>query len=270
MALRTKAVVLSIIFVFVFALLQVIDLSEVWALKQEITKALIMTIVFFIGLYWVLGFKVRGIRFITILGYPSFIIFIQTLFIELIIFQNVARITAKTASMGVLVIFAVSTYLLILTINILNVSHVKRIPLVQAAKAANFLYALFSAYFAFLLILRSVIDDIPRIMLLVFVSFFITLSVFWFKRESLRQWLGETLVVVFCLATVFLIFMLWPLSVEVSGMFYIVVFYILLGLGLEERETTSLLMRIEYFLLIIFAIIFVLKFAVWGINGSIF
>jgi hypothetical protein len=269
MKLRTRAFVLTLLFIFVFVLLQTIDLSRVTSFNQEVLKALAVSLVFLGGLYWVLHFKVKGIRLITILGYSSYLVFIQSLFLELIVFQNVGRISEKTVSIIILIIFGLLIHFLILTVNILNVSYISNIPLAQAAKAANFLYTLSGAYFSFLLILRSGAGAFWKLIAFTAVVFLLTLNLFWFKKESFRQLIGETVAVVFALVTLFVGFLLWPLPVEVSTMFYMIVFYILLGLGLEERETTSTLMRVEYAALLGIAVFLLLKLAVWGINGPI-
>jgi len=252
----------------VYVVLQVVDLGKVINLNQEIVKALLVSLLFFFGLFWVLGFNVKGMRFVTILGYSSFLVFIQSLFLELVIFQHIGRISEKTISLFLLLLFGITIYFLILTVNILNISYVSRIPLAQAAKAANFLYTLFGAYFTFLLLLRSGVGEVVEIVIFTLVILILTLNTFWFKKESIRQLVGETSAVVLCMITLYLIFLMWPLSAEVASMFYIVVFYILLGLGLEERETTSVVMRIEYMLLFGVAVFLLLKLAVWGINGT--
>lgn len=269
MTLRSKAIILSILFIFLYLVLQIIDLSKVFSINQEVVKALVVSILFLVGLYWVLGFNIRGIRFITILGYSFYLVFIYSLFLELIVFQNVSRISEKTLSLLILLVFGFSIYFIILTVNILNVSYISRIPLAQAAKAANFLYTLFGAYFSFLLILRAGVEIPFKLIPFVLVVFLLTLNTFWFKKESVKQLFGETIAVVLIMGTLFCIFLIWPLSVEVATMLYIVVFYILLGLGLEERETTSTLMEIEYVVLLVFTIFLLLKLTAWGINGPI-
>lgn len=269
MTLRTKAIILTLLFIFTYTVLQIVDLGKAVSLNQEIVKALLVSFLFFFGLYWVLGFNIKGIRFITILGYSSFLVFIMSLFLELIVFQHIGRISEKTISLLVLSVFGLALYFLILTVNILNVSYISRIPLAQAAKAANFLYTLFGAYFSTLLLLRSGVGEILQLVSFTLTILLLTLNIFWFKKESIRQLVGETSAVVLCMFTLYLVFMMWPLSVEVASMFYIVVFYILLGLGLEERETTSMIMRVEYMILLAVAVFFLLKLAVWGINGTL-
>jgi hypothetical protein len=269
MSLRTKAGVLTVLFVVVFMVLQFVDLVGLVGLNQEIFKAFGLAVLFCVGLYWVLGFNVKGLRFVTILGYSSFLVFIQSLFLELIVFQNIGRISEKTISLVILFLFGLVIYFLILTVNILNVSYISRIPLAQAAKAANFLYTLFGAYFSFLLLSKLGLVDILKLILFIMIVYLLTLNLFWFKKESFKQLVGETSAVVLCMFTLYLVFIMWPLAVEVASMFYTVIFYILLGLGLEERETTSVVMRVEYFVLLVIAILLLLKLAVWGINGPV-
>ncbi len=269
MKLRSKAIIVSILFIFIYLILQIVDLKEFIGVNQEVIKAAIMSVIFLVGLYWVVGFNINGIRFVTILGYFSYIVFIFSLFLELIVFQNVGRISEKTISLLILFIFGITIYFLILTANILNISYISRIPLAQAAKAANFLFTLFGAYFSFLLILRIATDIQFKLIPFVLVVFLLTLNTFWFKKESFKQLFGETIAVVLFMLTMFVVFLVWPLSVEVAAMFYIIIFYILLGLGLEERETTSTLMGIEYTILLVIAGFILLKLTNWGINGPI-
>lgn len=269
MKIRTKAGILTISLIFLFFILQIVDLGSIVSFNEEITKALIISVYFFFGLFWVFGFNIKGIRFLTILGHSSYIVFIQSLFIELIVFQDVGRISEKTISLVILLLWGVSIYLLILTANILNVSYVSRIPLAQAAKASNFLFNLFAAYFSFLLVLRLGTIEIYKMFLFLGVVFILTLNMFWFKRESRRQLFGETIAVVIFMMMLFLMMMVWPIPVELAALFYIVVFYILVSLGLEERETTSVLMRVEYIILLIISVFLLLRMSIWGINGSI-
>lgn len=269
MTLRAKAIILTLMFLLVYAVLQFVDLGRILTVNQDIVKALTVSVLFFFGLYWVLGFNVKGLRFVTILGYSSFLIFIQSFLLELVVFQHIGRISEKTVSVFVLMLFGLTIYFLILTVNILNVSYVSKIPLAQAAKAANFLYTLFGAYFSFLLLLRSGAGEIFKFFFFNLVVFLLTLNIFWFKKESFRQLFGETGSVLLCMVTLYIVFLLWPLSVEVASMFYIVVFYILLGLGLEERESSSVVMKIEYIFLVIIAVFLLLRLAVWGINGPV-
>ena len=269
MRLKTKAGILTTTIIFVFFILQIIDFGEWFRFNEDITKSFIISALLYFGLYWVLGFKIRGIRFLTILGHSAYIIFIQSLFIELVIFQDVARISEKTFSFLILLIWGLSIYFLFLTANILNVSYISRIPLAQAAKASNFLYNLFSAYFSFLLILRLGIPEVYKLLLFLAVIFILTLNMFWFKKESRTQLFGETFAVVLFMMMLFVIMIMWPIPVELAALLYIVVFYILVSLGLEERETTSFIMRVEYILLLLVSIFLLLKLSVWGINGSI-
>lgn len=269
MTLRTKAIILTFVFILIYIVLQIVDLGEEVPVNQVLFNALVVSGIFFIGLYWVLAFRVKGIRFITILGYASFLVFVQSLFLELIVFQNIGRISEKTISLIALAFFGLVIYLLILTVNILNVSYVSRIPLAQAAKAANFLYTLFGAYFSFLLLFKIGLGDIVKLIVFILVVSLLTLNILWFKKESFRQLFGETSALVLCMVTLYIALIIWPLQVEVSSMVYTVVFYILLGLGLEERETTSVLMRIEYLILMIIVVFLLLKLVVWGINGPV-
>ena len=114
MSLRLKAIVLTTGFLLLYGALQFfVNVSDFLPLNPEIAKALIVSVVFFFGLYWVFNFNIRSERFITILGYSSLIVFIQSLFIELIVFQNIGRISQKTLSLLVLGIFGLSIYFLI-------------------------------------------------------------------------------------------------------------------------------------------------------------
>ena len=268
MKLRSKAIILSGITTLIFAFLQFVDIRSILSFDKNITVAAFISIFFVVGLNWVLGFKVKGLRIITVSGYSAFLIFIFTLFIELIIFQNIERITAKTFSILILSLYSIVIYTITLTMNILNVSYISRIPLVQAAKASNFLYTLFGAYFAFLLISRSGINELLKVLFVVFVVFLLTINILWFKKESVKQLIGETMAVVLAFLTLNIVLIVWPLNVELYSMVSIIVFYILLNLGLEERETTSLWVKMEFLILGIVVLLLVLRFASWGINGS--
>ncbi|MDD3648213.1 MAG: hypothetical protein PHS44_07010 [Candidatus Dojkabacteria bacterium] len=269
MKLRTKAIVLSLTFVFVFFVIRFLDLERFLRINNEVLRAVLVSLVFFGGLAWVLNFRVKGVRVLTVLGHSAFTVFIQSLFLELIIFQDASRISEKTISLLILLVWGIVIYFLILTVNILNISFISQIPLGQAAKASSFVYYLFTAYFAFLLILKSGADLPVKLIFFIIVISINTITTFWFKKESSKQLLTESGAVIIFMLTVFVLLVIWPLPVELASMFLIIIYYILLGLGLEQRETTSLLMRIEYFIILGFAVVFLLKLSIWGINGTI-
>jgi hypothetical protein len=268
MNVRTKATILTIFFIIVFSALQFVDFSKITSIDPNILSALIVSTVIYLGLYWTLGFEIKGFRFVTILGAAAFIVFIQSLFLDLIVLQDVVRISEKTFSIVVIAVFGLSVHFLILTSNILNKSYISQIPLAQAAKAAYFIYTLFAGYFAMLLILKSGISLYLQPILFISMIFFLTINIFWHKKESFRQLIGETSAVVLFMLTVYMVLLPWPLAVEVASMFYVVIYYVLLGLGLEVRETTSFVMRVEYAVLFLVAVILLLNIAVWGINGT--
>lgn len=268
MSLRSKALILTIAYTLAFGILQLVEIPITGIEDNSVLAALLLASFFLVGLYWVLDFRIKGIRYVTVLGYASFIVFVFSLFLELIVFQDTERISEKTLSVLILILFGTAIHFLILTMNILNVSYISKIPLAQAAKASNFLYTLFGSYFSFLLVLRSGAHEVIKISILTLTVLLLTLNIMWFKKESRRQLIGETSAVVLLMFTLSLLFSIWPLSAEVLAMFFTVIFYILLNLGLEERETTSLLMRIEYILLFLVAAILLLVYTSWGINGT--
>jgi len=267
MTTRTKALISAFLSGSVLLALQFLNF-EIKYINIHILKSSIVAIIYFISINWVLDYKIKGIRFITIAGYSTFLVFIFSLFLELGVFQNIERISQKTISFLILLIFSIGVYFLNLTINILNISYVSRIPLAQAAKATNFIYTLFGGYFSFLVVLRIGGNQLIKIPILTLIVFILTLNIFWFKKESNKQLLGETVTLTVFMLSMFVFMSFWPVKAEVLSMFYILIFYILLNLGLEERETATWLMYLEYLVLIFFFIIYLLKTTVWGINGT--
>ena len=268
-SLRTKAVISAFMTAMLIGALQFLDVSFLPGINQNIIRSLIAALFFAFSLEWVLNYNIRGIRLITLLTYSSFLVFIYSLFLELIVLQDSARISERTFSIFVLLSFFISIYLLILTVNILNVSYISKIPLARAAKAANFLYTLLGAYLSFLLVARSGIFSPLKVIGMTLSVFLFSLNIMWFKKESRKQLWGESIALTLAMFTMFVVFLLWPVSAELYSMFFIIVFYILLNLSLEERTSTGFLLKLEYVVLFLLAFILLLKITVWGINGSI-
>lgn len=267
MKVRLKAVIAAITTVGSFLLLQVIDLSTLTNITPEVLNSIVVSVLFLIGLLWVLNFRLRGFRILSLLLYPSFLVFIISLFLGLAILQNNQRISQKTLSVLIILLFAVFVYFLILTINILNKSYISEIPLAKAAKAANFIFTLFGAYLSFMQIFRAEVHVFFKMFAFFLLTFLFAFNLFWFKGESKRQLIGETWAVTFTMLASFVLLLMWPISVELAALFHIIVYYILVGLGLEERESTSKLMRLEYYILLLVVVFFVFQLTQWGVNG---
>ena len=136
-------------------------------------------------------------------------------------------------------IYAISIYVLFLTMNVFSVSSIKTIALYRAAKGVGFLLTLV----AFFLTLDGIISlrlSYMFIFILVFIfSFPIYLQSFWtstLQEKFDKKLLIQSVIFSFLQAQVSVILFFWPVGLVVGSLFMTIYFYILLGLGQSELE----------------------------------
>lgn len=268
---RTRILIATSILTIAYVVLSLVDLRRFvdFSLGFDPLKPVILGILAYMLCAWVVHFKVRGERLLTILFFPALAVFSLTLFSELLI----GLILGSYGQIGLLVITAVVFWLLVYvtfsTINILNVSYIKEIPLGQAARAAHFVLTLLVAYISFFLIFSNDLFLVLKEGLIFGLVFVLVYMSLWSTNPSKRQRILSAFNIASMMTMLSFILSLWPINSTYLALVLILVFYVFLGIALEIREIINRWIWIEY--ISVFVLIFVILFllAEWGINGHL-
>lgn len=268
---RTRIIIATSVLALVYMALSFIDTRS--SISNSIgfdpIKPLILGALTYLLSSWVVHFKVRGERLLTILFFPSFVVFSLTLLGEVLL----GAVFSAYGQFGLLMIstliFWVVTYITLSTINILNVSYVKEIPLGQAARAAHFILTLMVAYISFFLIFSNDIFLILKEALIMGLTFVLVYMSLWTTNPSKRQRITAASNISVLITILAFILSLWPINSTYIALILILVFYVFLGISLEIREIINKWIWIEY--ISVFVLIFLILFllAEWGINGHL-
>lgn len=269
MSTRTKALIVSVVITILFQALQELTFPSKWDDISYLIKGFVVSIVMFLGVFWVSNFNIQGRRFVTILFTPSYSVFILSIFLELVLFENISRVRERTFSVIFLAAFLVYNYLHILTVNILNVTSLKKIPLGQAGKASEYVFTLITLFITFLVVFSSTIGLGVKLLGVFGITFLYVYSNFWLLPFSRRDLLILVIGIALLTSGSAVILSFWPLGAELMSLYLIIFLYVLIGLGLEISDKVSVLIWIEYMFLIFFGLFLVFKLSTWGINGSI-
>lgn len=268
---RTRAIILSFTITLVFLVTQQINFLEILDvdLPFDVIKLLIVSVVTYMGTYWVLNFRVRGERFFTVLLFPSLSIFILTFYIELIIASVFSELGRAFSQILASIIVTIIAYILILTANILNLGYLQKIPLTQAGRAAHYVLTLISTYLFFSIIFSNSIPAVFKLAGVFMISYLFTSIALWTIEINYRQRLLSSLGIALMLVLFTFVILLWPISSEYLALILSLIYYMALGIALEIREVLSGRIWAEY-LLLYSAIIFILFIVSnWGINGRL-
>ncbi len=268
---RTRIVIASIILTISFILLQQIDFQQ--ALKLELNfdpvRPIILSIMTYLMCYWVLHFKVSGERFVTILLFPSITVFALTLLSEILI----AGVFSSYGQVGLLVvsavIFGISNYVTLLTINVLNVSYLKEIPLGQAGRASQFVITMLIAYVSFFILFSNEVFFVFKELFILFLTFLLVYISLWSIQISKKQRIVASLDIAILVTMLAFILSLWPINSTYISLVLILVFYSCLGIALEIRDIINRVIWIEYVSLLVLIFITLFLLAEWGINGHL-
>lgn len=132
--------------------------------QGSVQAALLVAFIFFIGAFWIVKFDVLPIGFTVVLGFPSVIVFIWSLFYFVTPFSGFIKFVF-------VLIFYVLNYVLFLNANIINVSTIRKIALVQLSQTISLILVL--ATLALLVLLLEITKLGPLI-------FFASLGLFIF------------------------------------------------------------------------------------------
>jgi hypothetical protein len=148
-------------------------------------RAILYSVLSYIGLLWALKFQVTGKAMAFVLTQSSLFIFTQVLFIELFFFRRFGRIYEAFLLFGLLVLMFIGTYISFLTANVFNVGSIKEIPLLQVGKTSSYLISLLMVYFITFAILESAFN--PIVSLVLIFLFYLFIVFMHFRHLSLGK-----------------------------------------------------------------------------------
>lgn len=268
---RTRAMMLAILIGVVFFVFQSVNFLEIFDLEFEFDfiQMTILSVITYIGVFWVVNFKVRGERFLTVLLFPSLAVFILTLYINLLIgslLSDVDRIVSEVVASIVITIFA---YILILTANILNIGFLQKIPLTQAGRAAHYVLTLFVAYLFFSMLFSNTIPFVVKILSTGVIAYLFSIIALWNIEIKYYQRFVASVGIGLMMVVGAFVLTMWPVASEYIALILSLVFYMALGLALEVREVLKVRVWFEYSLLYFSVVLILLLVSNWGINGTL-
>ncbi|MEI7578865.1 MAG: hypothetical protein WCJ58_02370 [bacterium] len=268
---RTRIIILSSVVTVFFLFIQEIDFRIITNINFPFDpwKPLILGLIIYVGTFWVLFFKVKGERLLTILLFPAINIFALTLFSELIVDNVLNGVEQFGAIFISIIIFWGYTYISLLIANILNTAHLADIPLEQAAKAAQFVLTLITAYIMFFILFSNDIFIILKIGIVVLLAFLSSYNSLWTIDLKARQRFTASLIIALLMCFASMIISIWPISAPYIALILTLLFYIFLGISLEIREIISSSVWIEYNVLFLLILVLIILVAEWGINGTV-
>ncbi len=268
---RARAIILTIFITLLFAVSAEINFLEILKIELpfDFIRLLVLSFVYYLGLFWVLNFRVKGERFITILLFPSLSLFIITLYVELIINSVLDSVDRLFIRFLASVVITVVVYILTLTVNILNVGFIEKIPLSQAGRASHYVLTLIINYlFLSLLFSNSLYIYIKFFLLFVFVYLFTSISL-WTIDLRFKHRVLSSLAISISMLIFSLVLSIWPISSEYMSLILSLIYYMTLGLALEVREVLNVKVWFEYTFLYAGIIVILFLIAEWGINGQL-
>lgn len=268
---RTRIIIATVLLTVSFIMLQQIDFGQIFqiGLSFDPIKPVILSFMAYVICYWVLHFKVSGERFVTILLFPAITVFALTLLSEILI----AGIFSSYGQVGLLlvsaIVFGVSIYITISTVNVLNVSYLREIPLGQAGRAAQFVITMLVAYMSFFMVFSNEILFVFKELFILFLTFLLVYISLWSIRVSKKQRIVAALDISLLVTVLAFILSLWPINSTYVSLVLVLVFYSCLGIALEIRDIINRVIWIEYFSLLVLIFITLFLLAEWGINGHL-
>ncbi|HLD03860.1 MAG TPA: hypothetical protein VJC17_03755 [Candidatus Dojkabacteria bacterium] len=268
---RKRITVVTLILTVAFVALQGADFRQILNFNYNFDpiKPLILAMLVYIGTYWIVFFKIKGERYLTVLFFPALAVFAFSLFAEILL----VSILPGIGQLSLLVIsgltFLVFTYICLLTVNILNADYLSNIPLGQAARASLFVLTLFVAYIIFFLLFSNDIFIVLRLSLIFLIGLGLVYISLWTIALPKQQRLTVSLLIGLLLTWIGFVLSIWPVEPPYLALGLTMILYICLGIALEIRDIINNWIWIEYSILFFLIILLFLLSAEWGINGNI-
>lgn len=209
----------------------------------------------------VLWKEMAGVKYWMLLILPSAFTAAVSLFYFLLPVRWATRLP-------VAVLFGISFYLLLLTLNIFNVAAIRTIALLRAAHAVGVLFTLISAFFIFNVYYSLHLNFLLLFLLIFVTSFVLLLQALWaFELEDLvsRRVLLYTAVYALSVAEIGLTLGFWPIVPIYGSLALTSALYVFLGLT-QVHFTQRLTKRAvwEYVLVAASTVAILLLTSKWG------
>jgi len=255
----------------VFFVFQRVEISQALKInvKFDFLELFILSILMYLGCWWVLSFRVSGERFVTVLLFPSMAIFTFNLYVGLIIESVLGSASRVVVQVLASLVIALLSYILILTANILNIGFLEKIPLTQAGRAAHYVMTLISSFLFFSIIFSNTLNVFVKLASVFLVSYLYTLISLWTIGMQYKQRLLSTFAITLTMSVVAFVLMVWSITSEYSALVMVLIYYMLLGIALEIREVLSSRIWLEYTFILVLVVLMLLIVSDWGINGRL-
>ncbi|MBD3280743.1 hypothetical protein GF389_04440 [Candidatus Dojkabacteria bacterium] len=268
---RTRAIVLALAISIVFFVFQGVDFLEALKIDFEFDfiKMAILAGIMYIGLWWVVNFRVRGERFITVLLFPALATFVFTLYVNLLIESILSSVDKVIGELFASFVVATFSYILILTANILNVGYLEKVPLTQAGRAAHYVLTLVTAYLFFSLLFSNPIPFIVKVTAVFGLSYLFSIISLWNIEIKYYQRVLASFGIGLMMGICSFVLIMWPVGSDYVALILSLLYYMTLGLALEVREVLSSRVWVEYFFLYFVIVTILFITTEWGINGRL-
>jgi hypothetical protein len=176
---------------------------------------------------WALLEDLKGIEWLTVLILPV----LYPVSVALFYFLLPERILTRVGIMG---LFGVGMYALLLTENIFNVAAIRTIQLLRAAHAVGFLLSLLVAFFLWNTIFSFKLAGWWNAILVFITAWPLLLQAIWsvnLEDYLSKQVLNYTWGLSWVLASLALMISFWPVTIMVASLFLVTVLYVILGLA---------------------------------------
>lgn len=219
---------------------------------------------------WTLFFKRKNKSLIWIGLFPSVALVPLALFAYNVLPGFLANIEIISFSIVTTAVFALYTYLLVLTANVLNGAVLYQIPLGQAGKASQFVFTLVSTYLLLVLIFGSNLNPLIRVVVMAVFSGFLTFSATWCLQSYTGRQLRIISITIGLIIGLFtLLASIWPIAGVYASVIVASIFYMSLNIALEIREMIKNALWVEYSVIVGVIILALFLLGEWGINGSL-
>lgn len=172
---------------------------------------------------------------------------------------------------GVIMLFAIGMYSLLLTENIFTVGTLRTIQLLRAAQASGFVFTLFIAFLLLDTVFSFRLEPWFNALLILPISFPLILQAVWSStlEEKLNQKvLWYTFILSWAIAQGAFFISMWPVSIVIASLFLVTILYV--GLGIIQQALMERLFPHtvrEYMQVGVVVLIIVFFAARWG-GGS--
>lgn len=269
---RARALTLTTIATILFAFIQYgylkINFLPITSLNL-LAESLLLGLLVFVGICWVVEWKIRYIRFFTVAFFPAIFITVFTFFVRLSLLQSFLSLRGWLFSFFLLVVFIFLLYFLILNSNILNIGSLTAVPLERAAKTAQYIYSLIFGYLLTVVVYSLALPIYARLLIVVVMFFYLTYQTFWTLNISSKELINLTIAVGSIFSLWAFIISLWPMPPAFVAIAFTTFLYLTFGLGLDRVGKISILSRIEYFTVLAIVLTFCIMVSTWGINGRL-